>query len=163
MFASSIGLFDASCSRQPASPTLAPVFAPYWPKRLLPTFDPTFDASCSRTLNQVVPARPSSQPAYRFPLAEDFRIEERVIFDFRHPSSASLLRPPRPAARIANARTVFPDNFLCVSSIVACLITSHLASKRRPSARCQNLLFTDDFRPRLADVRIYVDRRPLYK
>ncbi len=32
MFAFNIGLFDASCSRQPAPPTLAPTFAPYWPK-----------------------------------------------------------------------------------------------------------------------------------
>ncbi len=52
MFASNIGLFDASCSRQPAPPTSTPAFAPYWPKRLLPTFDPTCDASCSRTLNE---------------------------------------------------------------------------------------------------------------
>ncbi len=48
MFAYNIGLFDASCSRQPAPPTLAPAFAPYWPKHLLPTFD----ASCSRTLSK---------------------------------------------------------------------------------------------------------------
>ncbi len=48
MFAFNIGLFDASCSRQPAPPT----FVPFWPKHLLPTLDPTFDASFSRTLTK---------------------------------------------------------------------------------------------------------------